>query len=100
MSSPASTSTVPKDPSPSDESEDEAAAGAAVVAAGAAVVAVAAEELLDELLSSPSDPQAPAINPSAKTAETIRQLRRLISVSIKEAPSISKQKRMPKDIQI
>ena len=89
MSSPASTSTAPKDQSPSDEPEDEGvAAGAAVVAAGAAVVAVAAEELLDELLSSPSDPQAPAINPSAKTADIIRQLRRLISVSIKEAPSI------------
>jgi hypothetical protein len=86
MSSPAPTSTVPKDPSPSDEPEDE---GAAVVAAGAAVVAVAAE-LLAELLapSSPSDPQAPAINPSAKTADKIRQPRRLISVSIKEAPSI------------
>ena len=36
-----------------------------------------------------TDPQAPAINPSAKTAETIRQLRRLISVSINEIPSIS-----------
>ena len=91
MSSPASTSTVPKDPSPSDEPEDAGAAGAAVVAAGAAVVAVAAEELLEELLSSPSDPQAPAINPSAKTADNIRQLRRLISVSIKKAPSFIKQ---------
>ncbi|MEC7899791.1 MAG: hypothetical protein VX797_07345, partial [Actinomycetota bacterium] len=79
--------TVPKDPSPRDD-EPEEAAGAAVVAAGAAVVATAAE-LLEELLSSPSDPQAPAINPSAKTAETIRQLRRLISVSINEIPSIS-----------
>jgi hypothetical protein len=78
-------------PSPGKESSaGAAAAGAAVVAAGAAVVATAAE-LLAELSapSSPSDPQAPAINPSAKTADIIRQLRRLISVSIKEAPSIS-----------
>tara|TARA_Y100001960_G_scaffold121903_1_gene130150 strand:+ start:551 stop:835 length:285 start_codon:yes stop_codon:yes gene_type:complete len=86
MSSPAPTSTVPKDPSPSppwDASDEEEEA------AGAAVVATAAAELLAELLSSPSDPQAPAINPSAKTAETIRQLRRLISVSINEIPSKS-----------
>jgi hypothetical protein len=78
-------------PSPGKESSA-AAAGAAVVAAGAAVVATAAE-LLAELLapSSPSDPQAPAINPSAKTAETIRHPRRLISVSIKKAPSYCEQ---------
>ena len=65
------------------------AAAAVVVAAGAAVVATAAELLAELLaLSSPSDPQAPAINPSARTAEIIRQLRRLISVSIKEFPSL------------
>ena len=68
MSSPASTSTVPNDPSPSDEPAAGAAvvaAGAAVVTTGAAVVAVAAEELLEEEASS-LPLQAVATSPSAK----------------------------------
>ncbi len=71
MSSPASTSTVPNDPSPSDEPAAGAAgaavvaAGAAVVTTGAAVVAVTAEELLEEEVSS-LPPQAVATSPSAK----------------------------------
>ncbi|MDP6965421.1 MAG: hypothetical protein QGI12_05770 [Acidimicrobiales bacterium] len=63
---------MPKDPSPSDEPEDEGAAvvAGAVVVAGAAVVAVTAEELLE--LSSPSDPQAPAIKPKANSRAEAR----------------------------
>ena len=83
MSSPAPTSTVPKDPSPRDD-EPEEAAGAAVVAAGAAVVATA-EELLEELLS--SLPQLELTSAKAKQAPSTA---RILRFTIFSSPALTK----------